>query len=261
MATLSSLGGSDYILRGCEIQGDNVAPGWMVLDNEIFRFEGGPLAVDVTISETIEDVTYLEDLAPQDGLGDQKPGYFHRSAIFGDTGTYTIPFASLERVRPITDIQKQLVPIGAILDWSGAIADIPQGWSLCDGANGTPDLRGRFIVSYDSREADYDAVGKQGGAKEVPLTVDQMPAHNHTGTATAAGAHTVTTRIREDAFGTGDGASLARNTSGNDEGFRDFNSNPVPNHTHSVTTNNAGGGQPHENRPPYYVLAKIMFTG
>lgn len=33
-----------------------------------------------------------------------------------------------------------------ILIWSGAIVDIPAGWALCDGNNGTPDLRGKFIV-------------------------------------------------------------------------------------------------------------------
>lgn len=30
--------------------------------------------------------------------------------------------------------------------WSGAIIAIPSGWALCDGTNGTPDLRDRFIV-------------------------------------------------------------------------------------------------------------------
>lgn len=33
-----------------------------------------------------------------------------------------------------------------IVLWSGAIADIPAGWALCDGNNTTPDLRDRFIV-------------------------------------------------------------------------------------------------------------------
>jgi hypothetical protein len=37
------------------------------------------------------------------------------------------------------------VPSGAIVMWSGTVASIPQGWLLCDGQNGTPDLRDRFI--------------------------------------------------------------------------------------------------------------------
>lgn len=39
-----------------------------------------------------------------------------------------------------------LVPRGAILMWSGGIAAVPSGWALCDGRNGTPDLRNRFVI-------------------------------------------------------------------------------------------------------------------
>ena len=35
---------------------------------------------------------------------------------------------------------------GMILQWSGAIVDIPDGWFLCDGSNDTPDLRNQFVV-------------------------------------------------------------------------------------------------------------------
>jgi len=35
---------------------------------------------------------------------------------------------------------------GMIVMWSGAIAVVPPGWGLCDGTQGTPDLRDRFVV-------------------------------------------------------------------------------------------------------------------
>jgi hypothetical protein len=35
---------------------------------------------------------------------------------------------------------------GVIVMWSGAIAEVPPGWGLCDGSQGTPDLRDRFVV-------------------------------------------------------------------------------------------------------------------
>jgi hypothetical protein len=38
---------------------------------------------------------------------------------------------------------------GIIVGWSGKPADVPAGWALCDGANGTPDLRDRFIVAVE----------------------------------------------------------------------------------------------------------------
>jgi hypothetical protein len=34
---------------------------------------------------------------------------------------------------------------GMIIMWSGLLADVPAGWSICDGTNGTPDLRNRFV--------------------------------------------------------------------------------------------------------------------
>lgn len=34
---------------------------------------------------------------------------------------------------------------GMIMLWYGSVASIPSGWTLCDGNNGTPDLRGKFI--------------------------------------------------------------------------------------------------------------------
>lgn len=39
-----------------------------------------------------------------------------------------------------------MVSSGIICLWSGSVASIPAGWALCDGNNGTPDLRNRFLV-------------------------------------------------------------------------------------------------------------------
>lgn len=50
-----------------------------------------------------------------------------------------------------------LLPSGAIIMWSGTIATIPSGFFLCNGSNGTPDLRNRFIVGAD---ADVSSVAK-----------------------------------------------------------------------------------------------------
>jgi len=39
-----------------------------------------------------------------------------------------------------------IIPSGVILLWFGAIIDIPAGWVICDGNNGTPNLQDRFLV-------------------------------------------------------------------------------------------------------------------
>lgn len=36
---------------------------------------------------------------------------------------------------------------GMIILWYGSIATIPKGWALCNGDNGTPDLRNRFVIA------------------------------------------------------------------------------------------------------------------
>lgn len=54
-----------------------------------------------------------------------------------------------------------------------------EGWWLCNGQNGTPDLRGRFFVGRDDTNTDYFTIGKTGGKSHVRLTVDQIPKHTH----------------------------------------------------------------------------------
>ena len=50
------------------------------------------------------------------------------------------------------------IEAGTILIWSGALSNIPTGWTLCDGTNGTPDLTDRFVVGAGSSYA-VEAVG------------------------------------------------------------------------------------------------------
>lgn len=66
---------------------------------------------------------------------------------------------------------KGLVPIGGILIWSGSIASIPSAWQICNGTNGTPDLRDRFVVG----SGDGYTTGNTGGAATIDMT------HSHTG--------------------------------------------------------------------------------
>lgn len=166
------------------------------------------------------------------------------------------------------------VPTGAIMMWSGTIANIPTGWALCNGQNGTPDLRGRFIVGatngivmFDSKGYNY-AVGATGGKNEVALTVDQMPKHNHD-TASSISDGTVST-------GSGGAHTHKGAYKSYQDGSRDYGwpyisqssadgTHEVPwgdgdsgLHSHSISLKARGNGQAHENRPVFYALAFIM---
>ena len=152
--------------------------------------------------------------------------------------------------------QTSLVPAGVILLWSGSIASIPSGWNLCDGTNGTPDLRNRFVVAA----GDTYAVGATGGADSVTLDASQMPAHTHTfsGSTNTTGAHNHTFQGR---YATFDGAPRWPFTDRADGGVTTTNTTTTAgdhSHTFSGTTASTGGGASHENRPPYYALAYIM---
>lgn len=77
-----------------------------------------------------------------------------------------------------------LVPIGAILMWSGNPNNLPDGWVLCDGVsrNGLqiPDLRGRFIVGLDQGSSvGYNQVANSGGNNSVMLNEGNLPIHKH----------------------------------------------------------------------------------
>ena len=125
-----------------------------------------------------------------------------------------------------------VIPKGVIVMWSGSANNVPSGWALCDGGNGRPDLRNRFIVGA----GDSYGVGATGGAASVTLTKEQMPSHSHN--LTMYGGDLV-------------GAWKDSNNFFMTWTKYDRNSN-------TKVTDATGGGQAHENRPPYYALCFII---
>lgn len=121
------------------------------------------------------------------------------------------------------------LPKGVIVMWSGAVNAIPDGWVLCDGTNGTPDLRGRFVLGAGSTYA----AGGTGGEERHTLTVDEMPQH----------LHSVSSATSYDGYG----------------GFMILSPKNDNAHNFATTrTDCSGGDRPHNNMPPYYALAYIM---
>ncbi len=69
------------------------------------------------------------------------------------------------------------IPVGGIIMWSGST--VPDGWALCDGNNGTPDLRGRFVMGAKKTQYGYLDIDEKGGNEVIFLNANQLPAHRH----------------------------------------------------------------------------------
>lgn len=108
-----------------------------------------------------------------------------------------------------------------IIMFSGAVADIPSGWYLCNGSNGTPDLRGKFVLGAGGA---YNP-GDTGGAATHTLTESELPTYN---------GKWYGNRWCNDWSASVIGGDVAI-------GFQ-----------------SVGGGAAHNNLPPYHALAFIM---
>lgn len=152
------------------------------------------------------------------------------------------------------------VPRGGIILWSGAADAVPAGWALCDGGNGTPNLRGRFVIGAGGV---YNP-GDTGGAESVTLTEAQLPSHDHNVNLTSQGAGGHTHQYAQALsynFVPVSGSVTKGFVNGGGFPNETFRTSDNPgNHTHAISgnTGSKGGGAAHENRPPYFALAYIM---
>jgi hypothetical protein len=168
------------------------------------------------------------------GIGFQSYDGGVRAAIDTRTGNAkfngTVTVNSLVVSGSITAGSLNVIPRGIIVMWYGQWWEVPAGWTLCNGTNGAPNLQDKFIVGAGNEYW----IGREGGAKEVTLTTEQMPSHNH--------------RF----YG-------PYGTRGNiaDNGNR-ISAMDIWTLTDQNQTTLTGGNQAHENRPPYYALFYIM---
>ena len=129
-----------------------------------------------------------------------------------------------------------LLPTGSIIMWAGSIATIPSGWYLCNGSNGTPDLRDRFVVGAGTSYA----VAGTGGSKDAVVV-----AHTHAITDPGH-LHTFQRPI------TTDGNSDQNGSYGTTLGT--YNTTSA---TTGISINSSGVSGTDANLPPYYALAYI----
>lgn len=141
---------------------------------------------------------------------------------------------------------------------------------LCNGQNGTPDLRGRALIGVTTGmgggplDAAVDpaitgnpnyAIGSTHGSNSIVLTQGQIPSHNHTATVSSVLDHTHDFPNNLVGRGTGGGDAFTNqdNIPSNDY----TETEAAGGHTHTVTIGNTGGGLGHPNYQPgrgvYYI--------
>ena len=163
-----------------------------------------------------------------------------------------------------TKISQKLdkIPIGMIVMWSGTT--IPTGWKLCNGENGTPDLRDRFIVGSGNTYT----IGNTGGSKtqtaSKTITATDLPTHRHiviadvnitkASTSSPTGFEAVDTSESVSRW-SADGSGTGRRYYSGSNVYNPANGSYNSNSSKTLTSDSF------DNRPPYYALAFIMFKG
>ena len=142
----------------------------------------------------------------------------------------------LLRAKP-ADLFNIALPKGIIIAWSGET--IPTGWALCDGNNGKsinniviPDLKDRFIHGKPQNKQLLET----GGEAQHTLSVEEIPSHTHEFVPDRNIENNPSCECKSGACGCG--------------GFVERDG--------SMSLMATGGGKPHNNMPPYMVLAFII---
>ena len=163
-------------------------------------------------------------------------------------------FLGTPAVNLSTSIYTSGVPAGSIAMWNNMLStDMPYGWAVCNGLNGTPNLIGRFVICAGTKYLQ----GTKGGDITTTLTIDSLPSHTHGSFNTDNFGHS------HNVSGTNTGSSTsfsgARGAGGNGSAINiPINTNDT-NHSHPAHNMNYYGNTSAFNiLPPYYSLIYIM---
>lgn len=276
---VGNIAGDRVILSGCR-QGTNMmGPGYVFLrtldrpDGEVLYWSGGATTSGAYVKQESIGVS---------ANNVEYPRAYTRRSLAPGVGTENYDIREFTRIKDIAGLMEENskrkaeiaamepAPVGCVLMWAGE--SVPEKYVLCNGqelkiadygelyeaigmqfsraigANGevystragcfrVPDLRGRFVVGQHDSDNDYKSPGQGGGLKMVTLDESTMPKHSHK------------ERLWQQGSGT----------------WKNGGNDSTPNATAvfeakdtSQTTYDAGAGQAHENRPPYYVMTYII---
>jgi len=175
-------------------------------------------------------------------------GYYYKFVVKTSAGVTLGTYDNLYGIIGVQAAVGTTIPTGMISLWYGSIGSVPTGWYLCDGTNGTPDLRDRFVVGGGSTYA----VGATGGSANSIVV-----SHTHTASSTS----TVTDPGHFHSYIQPAPGTTVQNINGTGQGA--INSSTGSKTTGitvatSTTVDTAGTSGTNANLPPYYALAYVM---
>ena len=217
---------------------------------KIYTYQAGsstPLATYTTINGTIANANPI--ILGTDGRTPSEIwltyGYNYKFILQDSVGSTIATYDNLYGILGTIPAASSTLPTGMILLWSGAIGSIPTGYYLCDGNNGTPDLRDRFLVGAGNTYS----VNQTGGSADAIVV-----SHTHTATSVVTDPGHVHTYLHQNSAASAGG-------SGNLYYYSEGSANTstattgVTVATTNATAGTSGTGQ---NLPPYFALAYIM---
>lgn len=226
--------------------------GQPLVGGKIYTYQAGsstPLDTFTTVNGTIANTNPI--ILGTDGRAADEIwltyGYSYKFVIKDASDVTIQTLDNLYGILQTAPASAPTIPTGCIILWSGASGSIPSGYYLCDGNNGTPDLRNRFIVGA----GDSYSVNQTGGSADAIVvshthtatSVVTDPGHLHSATSKSSGGASALS-----ATGVSDGTvTTTWNTASATTGI-------------TVATTNASTGTSgtNANLPPYYALCYIM---
>jgi hypothetical protein len=178
-----------------------------------------------------------------------------------------------------------ILPFGSIIMWYGISSNVPTGWQICDGTNGTPDLRNRFVIGADADNGTTATTSVTGTNAIIGGSADAtLVEHTHVGSSAAASggtpsgnvavtvvdeghSHVISNQSNDEA-GSGKVAVGSNTPEGEDPVTNvaytnisvaaEFLGDELAEHEHTLTINTAGSSATGMNLPPFRALYYIM---